>query len=48
MSFGFGVNDFIQVSQLAFKLYRKCRESPREFANLTSEGVYHGLGKSRS
>ncbi|KAL9621268.1 MAG: hypothetical protein Q9160_004289 [Pyrenula sp. 1 TL-2023] len=37
MSFGFGVNDFIQVSQLAFKLYRKCRESPRDFANLTSE-----------
>ncbi|KAL9115515.1 MAG: hypothetical protein Q9227_000836 [Pyrenula ochraceoflavens] len=37
MSFGFGINDFIQVSHLAFKLFRKCRDSPKDFANLSSE-----------
>lgn len=39
MSFGFGISDFIQVSNLAFKLYRKCRNFPENFAAVSTEGM---------
>ena len=41
MSFGFGVGDFLAVSQLAFALYRQCylvaRSAPQEFQSLVTE-----------
>jgi len=41
MSFGFGVGDFLAVSQLAFTLYRQCylvaRGAPQEFQSLVAE-----------
>jgi len=41
MSFGFGVGDFLAVSQLAFTLYRQCylvaRDAPQEFQSLVTE-----------
>lgn len=35
---GLGVGDLIQVSNLAFKLYRRCRDSSDEFKTLSHEG----------
>ena len=37
MSFGFGVGDFIAVGQLCWKVYKKCKESPGNFAQLSAE-----------
>ena len=37
MSFGFGVGDFIAVGGLCWKVYKKCRESPGNYAQLASE-----------
>jgi len=39
MSFGVGIGDLVQVSNLAFKLYRRCRDSSTEFKNLSQEGM---------
>jgi hypothetical protein len=38
MSFGFSIGDFIQVSNLAFNLYRQCRQCSKEFIALSNEG----------
>ena len=37
MSYGYGIGDFIKVIELAWGLYRICKDSPGEFKNLTSE-----------
>jgi hypothetical protein len=37
--FGFSISDLIQVSNLAIQLYRRCRDSPNEFATLAVEGL---------
>jgi hypothetical protein len=40
MSVGFSVGDLIQVSSLAFDLYRKCRDCSKDLATLSNEGNY--------
>jgi hypothetical protein len=43
---GLGVGDLIQVSNLAFKLYRRCRDSSDEFKTLSHEGRLQALKES--
>ncbi|KAE8447621.1 hypothetical protein EG329_010592 [Mollisiaceae sp. DMI_Dod_QoI] len=37
MSFGFSVGDFIAVGQLAWTVYKGCKEAPESFANISAE-----------
>ncbi|KAJ7637015.1 hypothetical protein FB45DRAFT_453441 [Roridomyces roridus] len=37
MSFGFGLGDIALVTQLTWKLYKGCKDSPRDFQALTNE-----------
>ena len=46
MSFGFGVGDFIAVGGLCWKVYKKCKNSPGDYAQLSSEvGSLHNVIK---
>ena len=46
MSFGFSVGDFITVGGLCWKLYKKCKDSPGNYKQLTSEvGALHNVMK---
>jgi hypothetical protein len=31
MSFGFGIGDFLAVGQLAFRVYRRCKDSAEQY-----------------
>ena len=37
MSFGFGVGDFVQLGQLAWTVYKACKEAPESFGNISQE-----------
>ncbi len=37
MSFGYSVGDFLAVGQLCWKVYRKCKDSPGSYTELSSE-----------
>ncbi len=37
MSFGFSVGDFLTLGELAWKVYKSCREAPESFGNLSQE-----------
>lgn len=37
MSFGFGVGDFVAVGGLCWKVYKKCKDSNGNYAELSSE-----------
>lgn len=37
MSFGFGVGDFVAVGGLCWKIYKKCKDSPGNYAELSGE-----------
>jgi len=37
MSFGFGVGDFIAVGGLCWKVYKKCKDSSGNYAELSNE-----------
>jgi hypothetical protein len=37
MSFGFSVSDFIGVGQLAWQVYKSCKEAPESFKNVSQE-----------
>jgi hypothetical protein len=37
MSFGFSVGDFISLGQLAWQIYKSCKESPESFKNVSQE-----------
>jgi hypothetical protein len=37
MSFGFSVGDFVAVGQLAWNVYKSCKNAPTSFNNLSSE-----------
>lgn len=37
MSFGFSVGGFVAVGQLCWKVYKKCKDSPGNYAELSSE-----------
>ena len=37
MSFGFGVGDFVQLGQLAWSVYKACKEAPESFGNISQE-----------
>ena len=37
MSFGFSVGDFLAVGQLCWKTYKKCKDSPGIYAQLSGE-----------
>ena len=42
MSFGFSVGDFLAVGQLSWKVYKKCKDSPGSYAELSNEvGALH-------
>lgn len=46
MSFGFSVGDFVNVGGLCWKLYKKCKDSPGNYKQLTSEvGALHNVIK---
>ena len=46
MSFGFGVGDFLTVGQLCWKVYKKCKDSTGNYAELSSEvGALHNVMK---
>ncbi|KAG6991440.1 hypothetical protein G7Y79_00052g087800 [Physcia stellaris] len=46
MSLGFSVSDFVTVGGLCWKLYKKCKDSPGNFKNLTGEvGALHNVIK---
>ncbi|KAK4690233.1 hypothetical protein P7C71_g6506, partial [Lecanoromycetidae sp. Uapishka_2] len=46
MSFGFGVGDFIAVGKLCLTVYNKCKESPSNYNQLSSEvGALHNVIK---
>ena len=46
MSFGFGVGDFLAVGQLCWKVYKKCKDSPGNYKELSSEvGALHNVMK---
>ena len=36
-SFGYGVGDCIAVGQLAWKVYKSCRDAPESFGNISME-----------
>jgi hypothetical protein len=37
MSFGYSVGDFLAVGQLAWKVYKSCRDAPESFSNISGE-----------
>jgi hypothetical protein len=37
MSFGFSVSDFVALGQLAWQIYKSCKESPKSFKNISQE-----------
>lgn len=37
MSFGFSVGDFATLGQLAWKIYKTCKDSPESFKNVSQE-----------
>ena len=37
MSFGYSVGDFIAVGQLAWTVYKSCRDAPESFNNISVE-----------
>ena len=37
MSFGFGVGDVIQITEICWKVYKKCSESPGVYKQLAGE-----------
>ena len=37
MSFGYSVGDFLAVGQLAWKVYKSCRDAPESFNNISLE-----------
>jgi hypothetical protein len=37
MSFGYSVGDFVAVGQLAWTVYKSCKEAPESFANISVE-----------
>lgn len=46
MSFGYGVGDFLVVGQLCWRLYKRCKESPGNYAQLSTEvGALHNVLK---
>lgn len=46
MSFGYGVGDFLAVGQLCWKVYKKCKDSPGNYKELSSEvGALHNVMK---
>ena len=46
MSFGYSVGDFLAVGQLCWKIYKKCKDSPENYAELASEvGALHNVVK---
>ena len=46
MSFGYAVGDFLAVGQLCWKVYKKCKDSPGNYAELSSEvGALHNVMK---
>ena len=46
MSFGFGVGDFLASGQLCWKVYTKCKDSPGNYKELSSEvGALHNVIK---
>ena len=46
MSFGFSVGDFLAVAQLSWKIYKKCKDSPEDYVELSSEvGALHNVMK---
>ena len=46
MSFGFSVGDFLAVGQLSWKVYKKCKDSPGSYAELSNEvGALHNVMK---
>ena len=46
MSFGFSVGDFLAVGQLSWKIYKKCKDSPGDYVELSNEvGALHNVMK---
>ena len=46
MSFGFGVGDFLAVGHLCWKVYKKCKDSSGNYAELSTEvGALHNVIK---
>lgn len=46
MNFGFSVGDFLAVGQLCWKVYKKCKDSPGNYTELSSEvGALHNVIK---
>ena len=37
MSFGYGVADFVALGQLAWKVYKSCKDAPKSFGNISQE-----------
>jgi hypothetical protein len=37
MSFGYGVGDFLAVTQLALNVYKSCKEAPKHFQDISDE-----------
>ena len=37
MSFGYSVGDFIALGQLAWQVYKSCKDAPGSFRNISSE-----------
>ena len=46
MSFGYGVGDFLAVGELCWKVYKKCKDSTGNYAELSNEvGALHNVIK---
>ena len=46
MSFGYSVGDILAVGQLCWRVYKKCKDSPGNYAELASEvGALHNVMK---
>lgn len=46
MNFGYSVGDFLAVGQLCWKVYKKCKDSPGNYAELSTEvGALHNVLK---
>ena len=46
MSFGYSVGDVLAVGQLCWKVYKKCKDSPGNYAELATEvGALHNVVK---
>jgi predicted transcriptional regulator len=37
MNFGYSLGDFVTVGQLAWNVYKSCKEAPDSFANISNE-----------